>query len=116
MLRAVLRGRRTCMGGPAGAFGRMALLVYLRDPDGHKPVGVARPASSVLSITLMRIAWRETPVGMVGSTRRQDDRVPVRVADFILPDIPPEAGADRFQRVVNAPRQPRPGWPGQARP
>jgi phenylpropionate dioxygenase-like ring-hydroxylating dioxygenase large terminal subunit len=51
--------------------------------------------------------WMETPVGMVYiDTRRQDDRVWVRVADFILPNIhqfPPNADPMALRNSVNRP-------------
>ena len=50
----------------------------------------------------------ETPVGMVYiDTRRQDDRVWVRVADFILPNIhqfPPNADPMALRNSVNRPQ------------
>ena len=49
--------------------------------------------------------WMETPVGMVYiDTRRQDDRVWVRVADFILPNIhqfPPNADPMALRNSIN---------------
>jgi phenylpropionate dioxygenase-like ring-hydroxylating dioxygenase large terminal subunit len=51
--------------------------------------------------------WMETPVGMVYiDTRRQGDRVWVRVADFILPNIhqfPPNAEPMAQRNAVNRP-------------
>jgi hypothetical protein len=51
--------------------------------------------------------WMETPVGMVYiDTRRQGDRVWVRVADFILPNIhqfPPNADPMAARNSVNRP-------------
>jgi phenylpropionate dioxygenase-like ring-hydroxylating dioxygenase large terminal subunit len=51
--------------------------------------------------------WMETPVGMVYiDTRRQADRVWVRVADFILPNIhqfPPNADPMALRNSVNRP-------------
>ena len=51
--------------------------------------------------------WAETPVGMVYiDTRRQDDRVWVRVADFILPNIhqfPPNADPMALRNSLNRP-------------
>jgi phenylpropionate dioxygenase-like ring-hydroxylating dioxygenase large terminal subunit len=51
--------------------------------------------------------WMETPVGMVYiDTRRQDDRVWVRVADFILPNIhqfPPNADPMALRNSINRP-------------
>src|SRR6201985_2917819 len=51
--------------------------------------------------------WMETPVGMVYiDTRRQDDRVWVRVADFILPNIhqfPPNADPMALRTTINRP-------------
>jgi phenylpropionate dioxygenase-like ring-hydroxylating dioxygenase large terminal subunit len=51
--------------------------------------------------------WMETPVGMVYiDTRRQGDRVWVRVADFILPNIhqfPPNADPMALRNSVNRP-------------
>ena len=51
--------------------------------------------------------WMETPVGMVYiDTRRQNDRVWVRVADFILPNIhqfPPNADPMALRNSVNRP-------------
>jgi phenylpropionate dioxygenase-like ring-hydroxylating dioxygenase large terminal subunit len=51
--------------------------------------------------------WMETPVGMVYiDTRRQQDRVWVRVADFILPNIhqfPPNADPMALRNSVNRP-------------
>jgi RimJ/RimL family protein N-acetyltransferase len=52
--------------------------------------------------------WMETPVGMVYiDTRRQGDRVWVRVADFILPNIhqfPPNADPMALRNTVNRPQ------------
>jgi len=52
--------------------------------------------------------WMETPVGMVYiDTRRQDDSVWVRVADFILPNIhqfPPNADPMALRNSVNRPQ------------
>jgi len=52
--------------------------------------------------------WMETPVGMVYiDTRRQGDRVWVRVADFILPNIhqfPPNADPMASRNSVNRPQ------------
>ena len=52
--------------------------------------------------------WMETPVGMVYiDTRRQDDRVWVRVADLILPNIhqfPPNADPMALRNSVNRPQ------------
>ena len=52
--------------------------------------------------------WMETPVGMVYiDTRRQDDSVWVRVADFILPNIhqfPPNADPIALRNSVNRPQ------------
>jgi phenylpropionate dioxygenase-like ring-hydroxylating dioxygenase large terminal subunit len=52
--------------------------------------------------------WMETPVGMVYiDTRRQDDRVWVRVADFILPNIhqfPPNADPMSMRNSVTRPQ------------
>jgi phenylpropionate dioxygenase-like ring-hydroxylating dioxygenase large terminal subunit len=52
--------------------------------------------------------WMETPVGMVYiDTRRQDDRVWVRVADFILPNIhqfPPNADPMSMRNSVSRPQ------------
>jgi hypothetical protein len=52
--------------------------------------------------------WMETPVGMVYiDTRRQDDRVWVRVADFILPNIhqfPPNADPMALRNSINRPQ------------
>ena len=52
--------------------------------------------------------WMETPVGMVYiDTRRQADRVWVRVADFILPNIhqfPPNADPMALRNSVNRPQ------------
>ena len=52
--------------------------------------------------------WMETPVGMVYiDTRRQDDRVWVRVADFILPNIhqfPPNADPMALRTSINRPQ------------
>src|SRR5271169_4162473 len=51
--------------------------------------------------------WMETPVGMVYiDTRRQGDRVWVRVADFILPNIhqfPPNADPMALRTSINRP-------------
>jgi phenylpropionate dioxygenase-like ring-hydroxylating dioxygenase large terminal subunit len=51
--------------------------------------------------------WIETPVGMVYiDTRRRDDRVWVRVADFILPNIhqfPPNADPMALRNSINRP-------------
>ena len=51
--------------------------------------------------------WMETPVGMVYiDTRRQRDRVWVRVADFILPNIhqfPPNADPMALRTTINRP-------------
>jgi phenylpropionate dioxygenase-like ring-hydroxylating dioxygenase large terminal subunit len=51
--------------------------------------------------------WMETPIGMVYiDTRRQEDRVWVRVADFILPNIhqfPPNADPMAARNSVNRP-------------
>jgi hypothetical protein len=51
--------------------------------------------------------WMETPVGMVYiDTRRQADRVWVRVADFILPNIhqfPPNADPMALRTTINRP-------------
>jgi hypothetical protein len=51
--------------------------------------------------------WMETPIGMVYiDTRRQGDRVWVRVADFILPNIhqfPPNADPMALRNSVNRP-------------
>jgi phenylpropionate dioxygenase-like ring-hydroxylating dioxygenase large terminal subunit len=51
--------------------------------------------------------WMETPVGMVYiDTRRQGDRVWVRVADFILPNIhqfPPNADPMALRNAINRP-------------
>jgi len=51
--------------------------------------------------------WMETPVGMVYiDTRRQGDRVWVRVADFILPNIhqfPPNADPMALRNSINRP-------------
>ena len=51
--------------------------------------------------------WMETPVGMVYiDTRRQDDRVWVRVADFILPNIhqfPPNADPMAQRNSISRP-------------
>jgi nitrite reductase/ring-hydroxylating ferredoxin subunit len=51
--------------------------------------------------------WMETPVGMVYiDTRRQGDRVWVRVADFILPNIhqfPPNADPMALRNTINRP-------------
>ena len=51
--------------------------------------------------------WMETPIGMVYiDTRRRDDRVWVRVADFILPNIhqfPPNADPLALRNSVNRP-------------
>ena len=52
--------------------------------------------------------WMETPVGMVYiDTRRQDDKVWVRVADFILPNIhqfPPNADPMALRNSINRPQ------------
>jgi phenylpropionate dioxygenase-like ring-hydroxylating dioxygenase large terminal subunit len=52
--------------------------------------------------------WMETPLGMVYiDTRRQDDRVWVRVADFILPNIhqfPPNADPMAMRNSVTRPQ------------
>ena len=52
--------------------------------------------------------WMETPVGMVYiDTRRQDDRVWVRVADFILPNIhqfPPNADPMALRNSISRPQ------------
>ena len=52
--------------------------------------------------------WMETPVGMVYiDTRRQGDRVWVRVADFILPNIhqfPPNADPMALRNSINRPQ------------
>jgi hypothetical protein len=52
--------------------------------------------------------WMETPIGMVYiDTRRQDDRVWVRVADFILPNIhqfPPNADPMALRNSINRPQ------------
>jgi len=52
--------------------------------------------------------WMETPVGMVYiDTRRQDDRMWVRVADLILPNIhqfPPNADPMALRNSVNRPQ------------
>jgi nitrite reductase/ring-hydroxylating ferredoxin subunit len=52
--------------------------------------------------------WMETPVGMVYiDTRRQGDRVWVRVADFILPNIhqfPPNADPMALRNAINRPQ------------
>ena len=52
--------------------------------------------------------WMETPVGMVYiDTRRQADRVWVRVADFILPNIhqfPPNADPMALRNSINRPQ------------
>ncbi len=52
--------------------------------------------------------WTETPVGMVYiDTRRRDDRVWVRVADFILPNIhqfPPNADPMALRNSINRPQ------------
>ncbi len=52
--------------------------------------------------------WVETPVGMVYiDTRRQGDRVWVRVADFILPNIhqfPPNADPMALRNSINRPQ------------
>jgi phenylpropionate dioxygenase-like ring-hydroxylating dioxygenase large terminal subunit len=52
--------------------------------------------------------WMETPVGMVYiDTRRQRDRVWVRVADFILPNIhqfPPNADPMALRNSINRPQ------------
>ena len=57
--------------------------------------------------TLGEWDWMETPVGMVYiDTRRQADRVWVRVADFILPNIhqfPPNADPMALRNSVNRP-------------
>jgi phenylpropionate dioxygenase-like ring-hydroxylating dioxygenase large terminal subunit len=51
--------------------------------------------------------WMETPLGMVYiDTRRQDDRVWVRVADFILPNIhqfPPNQDPMALRNSINRP-------------
>jgi hypothetical protein len=51
--------------------------------------------------------WMETPVGMVYiDTRRQGDRVWVRIADFILPNIhqfPPNADPMALRTTINRP-------------
>ena len=51
--------------------------------------------------------WMETPIGMVYiDTRRQADRVWVRVADFILPNIhqfPPNADPMALRTTINRP-------------
>jgi hypothetical protein len=51
--------------------------------------------------------WMETPGGMVYiDTRRQGDRVWVRVADFILPNIhqfPPNADPMALRTTINRP-------------
>jgi nitrite reductase/ring-hydroxylating ferredoxin subunit len=51
--------------------------------------------------------WMETPVGMVYiDTRRQGDRVWVRVADFILPNVhqfPPNADPMALRNSINRP-------------
>jgi len=51
--------------------------------------------------------WMETPVGMVYiDTRRQDDRIWVRLADFILPNIhqfPPNADPMALRNSINRP-------------
>jgi nitrite reductase/ring-hydroxylating ferredoxin subunit len=51
--------------------------------------------------------WMETPAGMVYiDTRRQSDRVWVRVADFILPNIhqfPPNADPMALRNTINRP-------------
>jgi phenylpropionate dioxygenase-like ring-hydroxylating dioxygenase large terminal subunit len=52
--------------------------------------------------------WMETPLGMVYiDTRRQDDRVWVRIADFILPNIhqfPPNADPMSMRNAVARPQ------------
>jgi len=52
--------------------------------------------------------WMETPLGMVYiDTRRQDDRVWVRVADFILPNIhqfPPNQDPMALRNSINRPQ------------
>ena len=52
--------------------------------------------------------WMETPAGMVYiDTRRQNDRVWVRVADFILPNIhqfPPNADPMALRNSINRPQ------------
>jgi phenylpropionate dioxygenase-like ring-hydroxylating dioxygenase large terminal subunit len=52
--------------------------------------------------------WMETPVGMVYiDTRRQGDRVWVRVADFILPNIPqfpPNVDPMALRNAINRPQ------------
>lgn len=52
--------------------------------------------------------WMETPIGMVYiDTRRQGDRVWVRVADFILPNIhqfPPNADPMDLRNAINRPQ------------
>jgi nitrite reductase/ring-hydroxylating ferredoxin subunit len=52
--------------------------------------------------------WMETPIGMVYiDTRRQDERVWVRVADFILPNIhqfPPNADPMALRNSINRPQ------------
>ena len=52
--------------------------------------------------------WMETPVGMVYiDTRRQDDKVWVRVADFILPNIhqfPPNADPVALRNSISRPQ------------
>jgi hypothetical protein len=52
--------------------------------------------------------WMETPAGMVYiDTRRQDDRVWVRVADFILPNIhqfPPNSDPMSMRNAVSRPQ------------
>jgi hypothetical protein len=52
--------------------------------------------------------WMETPVGMVYiDTRRRDDKVWVRVADFILPNIhqfPPNADPLALRNSINRPQ------------
>ena len=52
--------------------------------------------------------WMETPVGMVYiDTRRYEDKVWVRVADFILPNIhqfPPNADPVALRNVLNRPQ------------
>ncbi len=52
--------------------------------------------------------WMKTPVGMVYiDTRRQDDRIWVRLADFILPNIhqfPPNADPMALRNSVNRPQ------------
>jgi nitrite reductase/ring-hydroxylating ferredoxin subunit len=52
--------------------------------------------------------WMETPAGMVYiDTRRQGDRVWVRVADFILPNIhqfPPNADPMALRNAINRPQ------------